>query len=64
MKSTPLSSPHSSPTRSYDYDDTILADYNTTATTRSSDYSDNTTASMTNSTISEQPSTSIQAIVK
>jgi len=54
MQSTPLSSPRSSPTRSYAYEDNILADYNTTTTTAYvSDTTDNTTASITNSTIIE-----------
>jgi hypothetical protein len=57
MQSTPLPSPHSSPTRSYNLEDS-------NATTRSSNTSDNTTASITNSTLSEQPSTSIQAMVR
>jgi len=65
MQSTPLSSPHSSPTRSYAYEDNILADYNTTTTTAYvSDTTDNTTANISNSTISEQPITSIQGMVR
>ncbi len=49
MQSTPLSSPHSSPTRSYAYEDNILADYNTTTTTAYvSDTTDNTTQSTAN----------------
>jgi len=45
MQSTPLSSPHSSPARSYE--DTILANYNTTTTTtKTSDTTGNTTATV------------------